>query len=158
LGIRAIELMPVADFPGLRNWGYDGVALFAPARIYGQPDDLRALIDAAHARGIAVILDVVYNHLGPHGNRLREFCREFFDPSRQTLWGDAVNFDGPRSGAVRAFFRQNLRYWVSEFHVDGFRLDATHAIHDRSEHHILRELRDTAHSCGAFVIAEDERN
>src|SRR5262249_55023290 len=108
--------------------------------------------------GIAVILDVVYNHLGPHGNRLREFCRDFFDPSRQTPWGDAVNFDGPRSGAVRAFFRQNLRYWVSEFHVDGFRLDATHAIHDRSEHHILRELRDTAHSCGAFVIAEDERN
>jgi len=158
LGIRAIELMPVGDFPGGRNWGYDGVALFAPARVYGQPDDLRALVDAAHAHGIAVILDVVYNHLGPHGNRLREFSRDFFDPSRQTPWGDAVHFDGSRSAPVRAFFRQNLRYWVREFHIDGFRLDATHAIYDRSEHHILRELRETAHSFGAFIIAEDERN
>ena len=158
LGVRAIELLPVGDFPGARNWGYDGVMLFAPARVYGNPDDLRALVDAAHARGIAVILDVVYNHLGPHGNRLREFSRNYFDSTRQTPWGDALHFDGPGSGPVRAFFNENLRYWVRDFHIDGFRLDATHAIYDRSEHHILRELRDTAHACGAFVIAEDERN
>ncbi len=158
LGIRAIELLPIGDFPGGRNWGYDGVMLFAPARVYGGPDDFRALVDAAHARGMAVILDVVYNHLGPHGNRLRDFSQDYFDSTRQTPWGDALHFDGPGSGPVRAFFCQNLRYWVREFHVDGFRLDATHAIYDRSEHHILRELRDTAHACGAFVIAEDERN
>jgi maltooligosyltrehalose trehalohydrolase len=158
LGIRAIELLPIGDFPGGRNWGYDGVMLFAPARVYGSPDDFRALVDAAHARGIAVILDVVYNHLGPHGNRLRDFSQHYFDSTRQTPWGDALHFDGPGSGPVRAFFCQNLRYWVREFHVDGFRLDATHAIYDRSEHHILRELRDTVHACGAFVIAEDERN
>ena len=158
LGIRAIELMPVADFPGQRNWGYDGVMLFAPARVYGSPDDLRALVDAAHARGIAVILDVVFNHLGPHGNRLRDFSRHYFDSKRQTPWGDAFHFDGPNSGPVRALFCQNLRYWVDEFHVDGFRLDATHAIYDHSSLHILRELRDTAHDCGAFIIAEDERN
>jgi maltooligosyltrehalose trehalohydrolase len=158
LGVRAVELLPVGDFPGDRNWGYDGVMLFAPARVYGTPDDLRALVDAAHALGIAVILDVVYNHLGPQGNRLRDFSPDYFDPARQTPWGDALHFDGPGSGPVRAYFCENLRYWVREFHIDGFRLDATHAIHDLSEHHILRELRDTAHACGAFAIAEDERN
>lgn len=158
LGVRAIELLPIGDFPGSRNWGYDGVMLFAPARVYGTPDDLRALVDAAHAMEIAVILDVVYNHLGPHGNRLRDYSRHYFDSTRQTPWGDALHFDGPGSGPVRALFCQNVQYWIAEFHVDGFRLDATHAIHDRSGQHILRELRDTAHAFGAFAIAEDERN
>ncbi len=158
LGVRAIELLPIGDFPGRWNWGYDGVMLFAPARVYGTPDDLRALVDAAHALGVAVILDVVYNHLGPHANRLRDFSRHYFDTTRQTPWGDALHFDGPGSGPVRALFCQNVQYWIQEFHVDGFRLDATHAIHDRSGQHILRELRDTAHAHGAYAIAEDERN
>ncbi len=157
LGATAIEIMPIAEFPGDRNWGYDGAMLYAPEHIYGPPDDLRALVDAAHAAGLAVILDVVYNHFGPRGNRLHQFAPHFFDAQRLTPWGDSVHFDGPSAPQVRAFFRQNLAYWMEEFHVDGFRLDATHAIYDDSHPHILRELRDEAHARGGFVIAEDER-
>jgi len=154
LGITAIEVMPVADFPGQRNWGYDGVLLFAPARIYGHPDDFRALVDAAHAHGIAVILDVVYNHFGPDGNYLREFSPAYFEGRHHTPWGEAVNFSSPE---VRAFYAANLLYWMGDFHIDGFRLDATHAIFDDSKKHILQELGELVHHHGRYIIAEDER-
>lgn len=155
LGVSAIEIMPVADFPGERNWGYDGVLLYAPARVYGTPNDLRALIDAAHGRGLAVILDVVYNHLGPDGNYLGSYSREYFNPTHKTPWGDGFNFE---LQPVRDFFVENAIYWCTEFHVDGFRLDATHAIADASDKHVLAEIAERLHSLGAFVIAEDERN
>jgi maltooligosyltrehalose trehalohydrolase len=155
LGATAIEIMPVADFPGKRNWGYDGVSLYAPARVYGTPDDFRALIDAAHAHGLAVILDVVYNHLGPDGNYLGAYSRDYFNPRHKTPWGDGFNFE---LQPVRDFFLENIGHWRREFHIDGFRLDATHAIEDGSEKHILAEISERAHSLGAFVIAEDERN
>lgn len=158
LGVEAIELMPVADFPGERNWGYDGVALFAPARCYGRPDDLRALIDAAHSRGLAVILDVVYNHLGPDGNYLARFADGYFAKDRHTPWGQSFNLSGPGSRPVRDFFLTNVAYWLDEFRVDGLRLDATHAIDDESPQHLLTEIAEVAHARGAFVIAEDERN
>jgi maltooligosyltrehalose trehalohydrolase len=158
LGVDAIELMPVADFPGQRNWGYDGVALYAPARCYGRPDDLRALVDAAHERGLAVILDVVYNHLGPDGNYLARFARGYFDPDRHTPWGQAFHLAGKESRPVRDFFVGNAIYWLEEFHVDGLRLDATHAITDPSPNHLLAEIAGAVHERGGFVIAEDERN
>lgn len=163
LGITAIEVMPVADFPGERNWGYDGVALFAPARAYGDPDGLRRLVDAAHARGLAVILDVVYNHLGPDGNYLREFSTAYFTDRHKTPWGDALNFDGPDSRPVRDFFITNALYWAHEYHVDGLRLDATHAILDDIPTHFLAELtasiRDALPADRTFVvIAENENN
>jgi maltooligosyltrehalose trehalohydrolase len=155
LGANAIEIMPIADFPGERNWGYDGVSLYAPARTYGHPDDLRALVDAAHARGLAVILDVVYNHLGPDGNYLGVFHEKYFNPRHQTPWGAGLNFEEP---AVREFFAENPLYWMREFHIDGFRLDATHAIADSSPRHVLAEIAERVHAHGGFVIAEDERN
>ncbi|HEY2138559.1 MAG TPA: malto-oligosyltrehalose trehalohydrolase [Chthoniobacterales bacterium] len=156
LGITAIELMPVADFPGERNWGYDGVMLYAPSRAYGKPDDLRALVDAAHGHGIAVILDVVYNHLGPDGNYLSLYDESYYaEPRRETPWGAALDYAAP---AVRAFFVENALYWMREFHVDGFRLDATHAITDNSERHLLAEIAEAVQAEGGFVIAEDERN
>lgn len=158
LGVGAIQLMPVADFPGERNWGYDGVALFAPARCYGRPDDLRALVDAAHERGLAVILDVVYNHLGPDGNYLSRFAKEYFDPERHTPWGQAFNLSGADSRPVREFFISNAAYWLDEFRFDGLRLDATHAIEDNSPRHLLAEIAEVAHRRGAFLIAEDDRN
>ena len=158
LGINAIEIMPVADFAGSRNWGYDGVCLYAPAHAYGRPDDLRALVDAAHAHGIAVILDVVYNHVGPDGSSLEAFSPAYFDADRLTPWGKTFNFDGPGSAAVREYFASNPLYWMNEFHVDGFRLDATHAMSDRSRRHILTEIAARIHSLGGYVIAEDERN
>jgi maltooligosyltrehalose trehalohydrolase len=158
LGVEAIELMPVADFDGSRNWGYDGVALFAPARVYGRPEDLRALVDAAHGRGLAVILDVVYNHLGPSGNYLRQYARSYFHPDRHTPWGEAFNLDGTSSLPVREFFLANTAYWLDDYRFDGLRLDATHMIHDRSPRHLLGELAGLAHERGAFLIAEDERN
>ena len=127
LGVTALEIMPVADFPGGRNWGYDGVLLYAPAHVYGQPNDLRALVDAAHQRGLAVILDVVYNHLGPDGNYLGAYSRDYFNPEHKTPWGDGLNFE---LKPVRDFFVENTSYWRREFHIDGFRLDATHAIAD----------------------------
>ncbi len=156
LGVNAIELMPLADFPGRWNWGYDGVRLFAPARVYGRPDDLRALVDAAHAQGLAVILDVVYNHFGPDGNFLREFSPDYFEDRHHTPWGEALNFS--RSAEVRAYYRENIEYWLDEFHFDGFRLDATHTIFDDSPRHILKELAEVVHERGAYIIAEDERN
>jgi maltooligosyltrehalose trehalohydrolase len=158
LGATAIEIMPVADFPGDRNWGYDGVALFAPARCYGRPDDFRALVDAAHERGLAVILDVVYNHLGPDGNYLPAYSDFYFHDSRANTWGSSFSLDGEHSGPVREFFLSNLAYWLDEFRVDGLRLDATHAVHDDSPRHLLAEFADAAHARGAFLIAEDERN
>lgn len=158
LGVEAIQVMPVADFPGNRNWGYDGVALYAPARCYGRPDDFRALIDAAHARGLAVVLDVVYNHLGPVGNYLRTYCRDYFSTQHATPWGAALNLDGPRSGPVRDFLLGNAIYWLDEFRVDGLRLDATHAMPDSSDRHLLAAMADAVHDRGGFVIAEDDRN
>ncbi len=155
LGITALEIMPVADFPGARNWGYDGVLLYAPARVYGRPNDLRALVDAAHQRGLAVILDVVYNHLGPDGNYLGAYSRDYFNPEHKTPWGDAFNFE---LKPVRDFFIENTTYWRREFHIDGFRLDATHAIADTSKKHVLAEIAEVVHSLGGFVTAEDERN
>jgi len=156
LGVNALELMPLADFPGEHNWGYDGVRLFAPARVYGSPDDLRALIDAAHSQGFAMILDVVYNHFGPDGNYLREYSGDYFEARHHTPWGEAINFS--RSQQVRDYYKDNIRYWMEEFHFDGFRLDATHAIFDDSERHILIELAEIVHAEGGYIIAEDERN
>lgn len=158
LGVNTIELMPIGDFDGERNWGYDGVQLFAPSRAYGHPDDLRKLVEAAHARGIAVILDVVYNHFGPAGNYLREFTNSYFDHARRTPWGEPINFSGEHFGPVRAYFVANVIYWMEEFHIDGFRLDATHAIFDASPKDILEELGEAVHARGGWIIAEDERN
>jgi maltooligosyltrehalose trehalohydrolase len=163
LGATAIELMPVADFPGQRNWGYDGVALFAPARAYGGPEALRRLVDAAHVRGLAVILDVVYNHLGPDGNYLREFSPAYFTDRHTTPWGEALNFDGPSSRPVRDFFVANACYWAHEYHLDGLRLDATHAILDDSPTHILAEVaarvrRSLPPDRHFLFIAENEHN
>ena len=155
LGVSAIEIMPVAEFPGARNWGYDGVLLYAPSRAYGAPNDLRALVDAAHALGLAVILDVVYNHLGPDGNYLGSYSRDYFDPAHKTPWGNAFHFE---LKPVREFFAENAGYWRREFHVDGFRLDATHAIVDTSAKHFLSEVAERVHSLGGFVMVEDERN
>jgi len=139
-GFTAIELMPVADFAGSRNWGYDGVLLYAPDSAYGRPDDLRALVDAAHRRGLMVLLDVVYNHFGPEGNYLHRYAPDFFNPRHQTPWGDGVNYDGPGSEVVRAFMIHNALYWIEEFHLDGLRLDAVNAIVDESPRHLLVEL------------------
>ncbi|SKB01009.1 maltooligosyl trehalose hydrolase [Prosthecobacter debontii] len=158
LGVNAIEIMPLADFPGDRNWGYDGVLMYAPARTYGTPDELRALVDAAHALGLAVIQDVVYNHLGPDGNCLTAFAPQFFDQRRQTPWGATLNYDGAESKYVREFFIQNATYWMDEFHMDGLRLDATHWILDHSEKHLIAEITERVHARGGYVIAEDHRN
>src|SRR5262249_46579033 len=144
LGVTAIELMPVADFPGNRNWGYDGVALFAPARTYGTPDDLRRVVDQAHRVGIGVILDVVYNHFGPDGAYHGAFSRAFFSRLHKTPWGAAMNLDGPKSEMVREFFFQNARHWLHEYHFDGLRLDATHALIDDRPRHFLTELSERA--------------
>ena len=140
LGITAIELMPVADFPGRRNWGYDGVFPFAPDSSYGRPEDLKRLIDSAHDHGIMVLLDVVYNHFGPEGNYLNSYAPQFFTDRHRTPWGNAINFDGPESRAVRDFFIHNALFWLTEYHFDGLRLDAVHAILDDSTPHILTEL------------------
>ncbi|MDO8250937.1 MAG: malto-oligosyltrehalose trehalohydrolase [Rhodoferax sp.] len=140
LGITAVELMPLADFPGRRNWGYDGVLPFAPDASYGRPDELKALIDAAHGLGLMMLIDVVYNHFGPEGNYLHAYCPQFFNPAHQTPWGAAINFDGADSRTVRDFFIHNALYWVEEFHFDGLRMDAIHAIRDDSDPHIVREI------------------
>jgi len=142
LGITAVELMPVADFPGRRNWGYDGVFLFAPDSIYGRPEDLKEMVQGAHERGIMVLLDVVYNHFGPEGNYLRSYAPQFFTDRHRTPWGDGINFDGPESRIVRDFFIHNALYWLTEYHFDGLRLDAVHAIIDDSTPDILTELAD----------------
>ena len=158
LGAQAIEIMPVADFPGERNWGYDGVALYAPARCYGRPDDLRALVDAAHQRGLAVILDVVYNHVGPDGNYLEAFSSRYFHSTKRNPWGRAFNLDAADAQPVRDYFLRNVAYWLDEFRIDGLRLDATHAIEDASTPHLLTEIGEVVRARGAFAIAEDERN
>lgn len=163
LGITAIELMPLADFPGNRNWGYDGVDLFAPARCYGTPDDLRELVDAAHALKIAVFLDVVYNHLGPEGAYLGAFSPFYFSSKHKSPWGDAVNLDDQHCEHARNFFIENALHWIHEYHIDGLRLDATHAMMDDSPTHFLRELADRVHASlprdrNVLLIAEDDRN
>lgn len=140
LGVTAIELMPIADFDGRWNWGYDGVLLYAPASRYGRPETLKALVDAAHARGIMVLLDVVYNHFGPVGNYLAVSAPQFFDTRQATPWGAAIDFDGPSSRTVRDFFIHNALYWLEEFHFDGLRLDAIHAIRDASAPDFVSEL------------------
>ena len=161
LGITAIEIMPVADFPGNRNWGYDGVLLFAPDSSYGRPDDLKALIDAAHAMGIMVFLDVVYNHFGPDGNYLPSYSPIFTD-HHETPWGAAVNYDADKSEMVREFVIQNAIYWISEFRLDGLRLDAVHAIKDDSDMHIVDELASRVRNAskGRYVhlLLENEDN
>lgn len=163
LGVTAMELMPVADFPGRRNWGYDGVLPFAPDASYGTPDDLKRLVDAAHARGLMVLLDVVYNHFGPEGNYLHTYAPAFFDPARDTPWGAAINFDGPHNRAVRDFFIHNALYWLEEYHADGLRLDAVHAIVDESAPDILTELTGTIRRQLSFgrhvhLVFENDRN
>ena len=161
LGITAIELMPVVDFAGSRNWGYDGVDLFAPSHSYGSPDDLRRLVDAAHGHGLAVILDVVYNHLGPEGAYLPRFSPGYLTERHQTPWGKAINLDGPESALVRRFILDNALHWVREYHVDGLRLDATHALIDDTGRHIVQELAETVRAAAGrpiVVHAEDHRN
>ena len=140
LGVTVVQLMPVADFPGAFGWGYDGVGLFAPSRLYGRPDDLRRFVDRAHAVGLAVILDVVYNHVGPDGNYLRAFAADYFTDRYDNEWGDPLNFDGPASGPVREWVLSNVAYWIREFHVDGFRLDATQQIFDASDEHLVAAI------------------
>ena len=161
LGVTAIELMPLADFPGRRSWGYDGVSLFAPARCYGTPDDLRRLVDEAHRLGLGVLVDVVYNHLGPDGNHLAAISPHYFTHRHQTPWGDAINYDGEGSEGARDFVAENALHWIREYHVDGLRLDATHAIVDDSPLHVLAELVARVRAEAgrpALIIAEDERN
>ncbi len=140
VGVTAVELMPIADFPGRRNWGYDGVLPFAPDASYGTPDALKRLVQAAHARGLMVFLDVVYNHFGPEGNYLHAYAEPFFTQRHHTPWGAAINFDGDHSRTVRDFFIHNALYWLEEYRFDGLRLDAVHAIVDDGEPHILTEL------------------
>jgi maltooligosyltrehalose trehalohydrolase len=160
LGVTVVEMMPVADFPGRFGWGYDGVNLFAPTRLYGRPDDLRAFVDTAHRLGIAVILDVVYNHLGPSGNYLREFSPFYFSDRYENEWGDPLNFDGPYASGCREFFVENAGYWIAEFHFDGLRLDATQQIFDASEEHVLRAIgrrvRTAAAGRKTLLVAENE--
>ena len=162
LGVTAIEVMPIANFPGTRNWGYDGVNLYAPATAYGGPAGFKRLVNAAHLAGLAVVLDVVYNHLGPEGNYLPAITSgRFFTDRHKTPWGDAIAYDGEQSAPVRDFVLNNALHWVHEYHVDGLRLDATHAIIDDSPVHLLRELAERVHAVGPIprtVIAEDERN
>ncbi|MGF1579702.1 MAG: malto-oligosyltrehalose trehalohydrolase [Gemmataceae bacterium] len=162
LGITAVELMPVADFPGDRGWGYDGVQLFAPARCYGTPEDLQRLVDHAHQLGLAVLLDVVYNHFGPDGNYLGVYGPHFESTKHKSPWGARLNFDGEHSDKVRDFFINNAIYWLDQFHFDGLRLDATQAIIDDSPQHFLAELttrvRETLPDRKIHLIAEDPRN
>lgn len=159
-GITVLEVMPVADFPGEFGWGYDGVNLFAPTRLYGQPDDFRRFVDEAHRHGLSVILDVVYNHLGPDGNFLPAFAPAYFSDRHDTDWGKAINFYGEQSGPVREFYTQNVLYWLREFHLDGIRFDATQDIHDHSGDHILaamvREARAAHPGRRLYFVAENE--
>jgi maltooligosyltrehalose trehalohydrolase len=160
LGITLIEIMPVAEFPGRWNWGYDGVDLYAPSHTYGDPEAFKRFIDTAHTLGLGVILDVVYNHLGPAGNYLTAYSDNYFTDRYRNDWGAAINFDGPGSSAVREFFIGNACYWIAEFHLDGLRLDATQDIHDASPVHVLAEIsqcaRQAAGSRGIVLIAENE--
>jgi maltooligosyltrehalose trehalohydrolase len=160
IGITVIEMMPVAEFPGRFGWSYDGVDLFAPSHLYGTPNDLRAFIDRAHSLGLGVILDVVYNHFGPDGNYLGVYSDDYLLRGKEHEWGDVINFDGPDSGPVREFFITNGRYWIEEFHFDGFRFDATHAIRDDSDEYIIgavgRVARKAAGSRSIILVAEND--
>lgn len=160
LGVTVVEVMPVADFPGSFGWGYDGVNMFAPTRLYGSPDDFRQFVDRAHALGIGVILDVVYNHLGPDGNYLTQFSNDYFHKDLGTAWGAAINFFGHNSASVREFYTTNAAYWISEFHLDGLRLDATQDIHDREDQHILaditRAVQQAAGGRSTIIVGENE--
>jgi maltooligosyltrehalose trehalohydrolase len=160
LGVTVLEIMPVADFTGNFGWGYDGVNMFAPTRLYGTPDDFRSFVDKAHSLGLAVILDVVYNHFGADGNYLAQFCNGYISETYTTDWGDAINFDGDDSGPVREFFISNAGYWIDEFHLDGLRLDATQNIYDRSNPHVLAEITDRVRAAArgrqTIVVAENE--
>ncbi len=160
LGVTCLEIMPVAEFPGRFGWGYDGVGLFAPTRLYGRPAELRSFVDRAHSLGVAVILDAVYNHIGPDGNYLKSFSADYFTDRYENEWGEAINFDGPNSGPVREFFIANAGYWIDEYHLDGLRLDATQQIFDRSEDHILaaivRQVRSAGRGRATFVVGENE--
>ncbi len=162
LGVNAVEIMPVADFPGRRNWGYDGVLPYAPDASYGRPEDFKAFIDAAHARSISVILDVVYNHFGPDGNYLSSYAPDFFTERHKTPWGAAINYDGRHRRAVRDFAIHNALYWIEEFHLDGLRLDAVHAIIDDSKPDLLQELvkrvRAATSDRPCHLILENEDN
>lgn len=160
LGITVLEVMPVADFPGSFGWGYDGVNLFAPTRLYGQPDEFRRFVDEAHRLGMGVILDVVYNHVGPDGNYLTKFSPDYFTKKYDNEWGDALNFDGENCEGVREFFSWNAAYWIDEFHIDGLRLDATQQIFDDSPEHILalvnKRVRSAAKGRATIIVAENE--
>jgi maltooligosyltrehalose trehalohydrolase len=159
-GVTTVEVMPVSDFPGRFGWGYDGVFPYAPAHQYGTPDDLRAFVDRAHAIGLAVILDVVYNHLGPDGCVFGRYATGYYSKTYSNEWGDPLNFDGPDSGPVRDYFASNAAYWIEEFMLDGLRLDATQTIHDRSPRHIITEIgcraRSAARQRPIILIAESE--
>src|SRR5438034_5939733 len=160
IGITVIEMMPVAEFPGKFGWGYDGVDLFAPSHLYGTPNDLRTFVDRAHSLGLAVILDVVYNHFGPDGNYLGVFSDDYLVREKENEWGDAINFDGTNSGPVREFFVTNGRYWIEEFQFDGFRFDAIHAIRDQADEYIIGAVghaaREAAGSRSILLIAEND--
>lgn len=160
LGVSVLELMPVADFPGDFGWGYDGVDQFAPTRLYGTPDDMRRFVDAAHRLGLAVLLDVVYNHLGPSGNYLGQFAGAWFSDHYECEWGAAINFDGPGCAAVRDFFVANARHWIEEYHLDGLRIDATQQIFDASDEHVLvaigRAVREAAGGRHTILVTENE--
>ena len=162
LGLRAIELMPIADFEGARSWGYDGVALYAPSRNYGRPDDLRRLVDAAHALGIGVFLDVVYNHFGPVGNYALALSPDYLSKTHSSAWAACVNLDGENAARVREFFIENALQWVHEYHLDGLRLDATHALIDSSPKNLVAELVEqvqaTVSGRRVLIVAEDHRN
>ena len=145
LGVTGLALMPLAECPGAHNWGYDGVYPFAPESAYGRPEDLKQLVEAAHARGLMVLLDVVYNHFGPEGNYVGQYASPFFTDRQETPWGAAIDFEGPRSGPVREFFVHNALFWLEEYGLDGLRLDAVHAIHDASRPDILTELAKRVH-------------
>jgi maltooligosyltrehalose trehalohydrolase len=160
IGITLLEIMPLAEFPGRWNWGYDGVCLYAPSHVYGTPDDLKKLINEAHKIGIAVILDVVYNHLGPDGNYLKCYSDHYFTDKHKTDWGEAINYDGTNAKESREFFIQNACYWLKEFHFDGLRLDATQNIYDNSKIHVLAEVtkrgRETVQPKRILFIGENE--
>ncbi|HEV3444979.1 MAG TPA: malto-oligosyltrehalose trehalohydrolase [Gemmataceae bacterium] len=160
LGITTLEVMPVAEFAGRFGWGYDGVDLFAPTRLYGAPDDFRRFVDRAHALGLAVILDVVYNHFGPDGCYVRDFAEHYFTDRHKTEWGEPINYDDADAAGVREFFITNAGYWIEEFHVDGLRLDATQNIYDDSPEHVLaaiaRRVREAAGRRTTFIVAENE--
>ncbi len=160
LGVTALEIMPVADFSGTFGWGYDGVDLYAPTRLYGMPDDFRRFVDCAHGTGLAVVLDVVYNHFGPDGAYFKDFSDDYFTDRYENEWGMAINFDGKNSAPVREFITANAAYWIAEFHIDGLRLDATQQILDSTSPHVLSEITQSARRAAPgraiIIVAENE--